>query len=363
VLGGMLPELHAYIDLPLMSAIVANYVSSHAGFQCDLTPWLLGSSGDDGGALVGQPLAPYAGGDSYVANDLEGTPIWSPDGTKVLLQERIYGPAQGSATVQSVLGSVPSRLLIAQLDVPRAKPVRVASSDVGSWAPSPRTFATGFDRPAHVTVPGKAAGTATLTYAGNILSSADSVTYDHFSDDGTTFADGTETIANPQILTTPVSLNADITISGAHHGFFRAKLTVGEGAGQTPSGPVESELDGARRGGLPKAGACPASLPHPAPLSVHSTVRRRRRGVQVVVRVSATIAGAGMNEAALDTRPVRGALVSLAGRQKRTSAGGRAVFALHQRRGGRRYGLRVGAGDTFEPVRTTVRVPGPGGGT
>ena len=362
VLGGMLPELHAYIDLPFMSAIVANYVSSHTGFQCDLTPWLLDSSGDHGGALLGQPLAPYAGGESYVANDLEGAPIWSPDGTKVLLQERIYGPAQGSGTVQSVLGSVPSRLSIAQLDVRPAKPLPVASSDVGSWAPSARTFNTGFDRPAHVTIPGKAAGTATLTYTGNILSSADSVTYTHFSDDGETFADGTETIDNPQILTTPVSLNADITISGAHRGFFRANLTAGEGAGQTPSGMVESELDGMQRSGLPKAGACPASMPHPVPLSVHSTVHRRGRGIRIVVRVSASIAGAGMNEAAFDTRPVRGAVVSLAGTRKRTSAGGRAVFTLRDRSGGRRYRLRASAGDTFEPARASVRIPGPGGG-
>ncbi|HWC85018.1 MAG TPA: hypothetical protein VG388_00665, partial [Solirubrobacteraceae bacterium] len=49
VLGGMLPEVHPYIDVPFMSAIVANYVSSHQGFQCDLTPWLMPAAGDDGG--------------------------------------------------------------------------------------------------------------------------------------------------------------------------------------------------------------------------------------------------------------------------------------------------------------------------
>lgn len=357
VLGGMLPEVHSYIDLPFMSAIVANYVSSHAGFQCDLTPWLLPSSGDDGGRLLGQPLAPYSGGNSYVANNLEGEPIWSPDSTEVLLQERLYGPQENGSVPQPVLSSSPSELLIAKLDLPPAKALPVISSDVGSWAPSPATAGTGFDHPAKVAIRGRGGGTATITYTGNILSSADSVTYEHFSDDGKSFADGTETINNPQLLTTPVSLSANITISGAQHGFFRANMTVGESAGQSPSGTVSSELDGVYRSGLPAVGACPHDLPHPVPVKARVAGRLYDRLERLVFRVTASIFGAGMNESEADTRPIQRATVVVAGHRLQTNAAGTAALSLPTGSRRRSYRVTVTAGDTFLPARLTVTVP------
>jgi hypothetical protein len=357
VLGGMLPEVHPYIDLPFMSALVANYVSSHAGFQCDLTPWLLDGSGDHGGSALGQPLAPYSGGDSYVANNLVGAPMWSPGGNEVLLQERMYGPPQGTGSLQPVLGSVPSRLLIAKLDLPPSKPLPVASSDVGSWAPSPATAGTGLDHPATVTVHGKATGTATITYTGDILSSVDSVTYTHFSDDGRSFADGTETIDNPQLLTTPVSLSARIAITGAHRGSFDASMTAGEGQGQAPSGTIESQFDGMTRTGLPAVGACPRSLPHPVRVIVRPTIHRGPHAATVVVGVSARIFGAGMNQLGTDSRPIDGAVVLIAGKRLVTHAGGSVAVVLPEAGRPRRYPLRVTAGDTFLPAHSTITIP------
>jgi hypothetical protein len=357
VVAGMLPELHPYIDLPFMSALVANYVSSHAGFQCDLTPWLLDGSGDHNGSALGQPLAPYTRGDSYVANNLAGAPMWSPGGDEVLLQERIYGPPQGTGSLQPVLGSVPSRLLIAKLDVPPSKPLPVASSDVGSWAPSPATAGTGFDHPATVTVHGKKTGTARITYTGDILSSADSVTYSHFSDDGTSFADGTETVDNPQLLTTPVSVRASIAITGAHYGAFTANLSVGESQGQAPSGTIESTFDGMSRSGLPPVGACPKSLPHPVPVLARATVVRGARVATVLIRVSAGIRGAGMNELGTDSRPIGGAIALLAGRRLVSNPEGLARTTLPEARKLRRYTLRVTGGDTFVPAERTITIP------
>jgi hypothetical protein len=59
------------------------YVSSRPGFACDLQPWLLPATGDRSGALVGQPLNPYGGGQTIAGNDLEGQQVWSPDSTRV----------------------------------------------------------------------------------------------------------------------------------------------------------------------------------------------------------------------------------------------------------------------------------------
>jgi hypothetical protein len=343
VLGGMLPEIHSFIDLPFMSAVVGNYVSTHDGFQCDLTPWLMGGSGDEDGSLLGQPIAPYDGGPSYVANNLVGAPMWSPDGRRLLLQEKLYGPSEGPTYIPTVLGSVPSRLMIATLDRPPARPIPVTGSDVGDWAPSASTAGTGLDRPANVTVPGKAAGTVSIAFAGNILSSEGTVTYKHYSDDGETFADGTQTISNPQILALPVTLDVDITISGAHRGFWRGHMDAG--GGKPPSGTIESEFDGHRVNGLPAVGACPQSLPRATPLQVHV---RRNRGNAIDVRVTASIHGAGRNEQLTDTRPVHGATVRLGGRRARTDARGRATLRLPRERG--RYRLAITAGDTFKPA-------------
>jgi hypothetical protein len=128
-------------------------------------------------------------------------------------------------------------------------------------------------------------------------------------------------------------------------------LTAGEAAGQTPTGTVESGLDGARRSGLPAAGACPASMPHPSPLVVHARVRR---GAFLVVRVGASVAGAGMNELARDTRPVQNATVAVGGKRVTTGRDGIATTTL---RAGRRYRLRVSAGDTFLATQSTVTIP------
>jgi hypothetical protein len=355
VLGGMMPELHAFIDLPFMSGVVGYYVSTHEGFQCDLTPWLLGSSGDHDGQLLGQPLAPYSGGPSYVANNLVGAPIWSPDGTKVLLQERIYGPPHGGAQ-ESSMGSVPNRLLIANIDRAPSKPLPTVSSAVGPWAAKPSTYGTAFDHPSVVTVAGKATGTAVITYVGNILSSHNTVTYRHYSDDGQTFADGTESITNPQTLAAPPTLRAAITITGKHHGYWRAQLTVG--ASQDPLGTVESELDGKHLSGLPRRGACPASLPRATPLVVHQGLRVRRGQPSVAVHVTATIFGAGLTETSADSRPVQDATVDVAGREVHTDANGFASLLLPTSPTPRRYTMLVTAGDTFLPARTTVEVRG-----
>jgi hypothetical protein len=220
-----------------------------------------------------------------------------------------------------------------------------------------RTAGTGFDHPTTVTIHGHAAGTATITYTGNILSSADSVTYNHFSDDGKSFADGTESINNPQLLATPVSLNANITVTGAHHGFFRANMTAGEGAGQTPNGTVESELDGLHRSGLPAAGACPRSMPHPTRVAARAVIRRGTAAARIAVHVTASIYGAGMDELGSDTRPIQAATVFVAGRRLSTDVAGVAKLSLPEGVRRRRYRLRVTAGDTFIAAQGTITVP------
>jgi hypothetical protein len=120
------------------------------------------------------------------------------------------------------------------------------------------------------------------------------------------------------------------------------------GGGKPPSGTIESEFDGHHVNGLPAVGACPKSLPRATPVQVRTKVVRQGRGRAIDVRVTASIHGAGRNEALTDKRPVHGATVRLAGRRARTDARGRVTLPLPTKHG--RYRLAITAGDTFEPA-------------
>jgi hypothetical protein len=351
---GLLSMLPDFIDLPTAAGAAGYYVSSHDGFQCDLTPWLLPATGDDDGALAGQPLGPYAGGPSYVANDFFGQPIWSPDGTRVLLDERLYGAPHGGGQ-EAYMGSAPSEVLIAHLGRRPARPLPTVSSIVGAWATTPATFNSGFATPGVVTVDGPHGGTATITYLGTLLGGHDSVSYHRYSSDGATFVDGSESIQNPSFLTSPQQWNADITVSGAHSGFMHASITW---HGEQTTGSVTSRLDGVTLSGPPKLGACPQRMPHPTRLSLHVRKRTVRHGTRVRLRITvrASIPGAGLTEQGVDSRPVQGAAVRVAGRVVHTGRRGVATVTLRPRRRARRVRVRVNAGDTFLARTMRVRI-------
>ncbi len=137
-LGGMLPELHPFVEGPLGAAIAGYFYSTYSGFQCSLSPWLLPSTGDAGGALLGQPLSTYAGGPAFTSNNLDGQQVWSPDGTRVLLQEQLFGPSTGTGQ-QAYMGSTPNRLDVAVLGRAPTAPLasRAPRSATGRRRPPP----------------------------------------------------------------------------------------------------------------------------------------------------------------------------------------------------------------------------------
>lgn len=91
--------------------------------------------GDRKATLIGQPLAPYKGGDILTANNLSSLSFWSPDSTRVLIQERLKDlPLENANDAIKQKGYSPNRLLIARIDQkPSITPVSVRS-EVGSWA-------------------------------------------------------------------------------------------------------------------------------------------------------------------------------------------------------------------------------------
>jgi hypothetical protein len=306
------------------------------GFQCDLSPWLLPASGDEGGTLVGQPLDVYSG-NATAGNNLSGQQIWSPDSTGVLLQERLRTrPPAGANADVAQKGLVPSRLTIARLGRAATRPGKVVSSAVGAWAPAATAWHGVLASGRTVVLPGPAAGAVTLQLAGDLSTTNSTATYQHYSEDGRSVVDGTLTISG----SSPWHIAGAITVSGAHSGTLNADLTVDNSISAahplpTRSGTFTTTYDGRASPALPALGPCYDRLPRRTPLQATA----RRSGQTVRVTVTADIAG--------DRRPVRNATVRIGGRAGTTDVHGRATLRTAGRA---RTRIAVRAGDTFVPA-------------
>lgn len=344
--AGLLPR-RSFVDYPISVNAAIYYVGHEEGFQCDLQPWLLPASGDREGRLLGQPLAPYEGGDLHPQNNVPGRGAWNPDSTKVALTEMSYTTGLG-----------PNRLLVAKLKRAATRPQPVVSSAVGAWARRPGDYKGTIDSNALlVTVHGLHSGRAFLSHAGTIVAGTFSVTYDRYSDDGETFVSGTERIVAPALAQAPAVNTADLVLTGARSGYMRANYTIGRLLGRpVASGGVDAMLDGYRLSGdIPRLGACPDKLPRTAPLELSASVEPGAGGTRfVTAQVHADSDPDGYAAGSFgDRRPVAGAVVTVAGQQADTGQDGRATVVVPAGSSGP---LVVGAtaGDTFTPTRVEV---------
>lgn len=339
-----LPEIEPFVEMPAFAALAPYYVSTWPGFQCDLSPWLLGSAGDRGGKLIGQPLNVYSG-NLTPGNNLSGQQFWSPDSRSVLLQERLRTkPPAGLNEQVEQKGLTPNRILIARIDRRPGRPQRIVSSGVGSWAPPPSSYAGTTGSGATVTVKGHGGGTADIAYRGNLAQGTWTATFHHYSRDGKTYVDGTYAVTGLNVGASYWTIKAGIKLTGRHTGSLDADLVINNGASPLPakSGTFTAVRDGKQAPPLPELGPCYDDLPAKSDL----TLKARPWGHGLVaVRVTADIHG--------DRRPVQSAVVSSGRRSVRTGASGRALLLL---RGHGPTRLTATAGDTFEPDTTTVRL-------
>lgn len=344
-----------FLTYPFFAAVAGYYVSSRTGFQCDIQPWLLDGEGEGQGG--GQPLAPYRGGKDIIGNNLAGYAFWSPDSTRVLVQERQLGdpPAQANAYVQQKSTS-PSRLLIARLDRKPTAPVPTVRTQVGDWAPSPQAFTGAFGMPGPTVVDGPGGGTATILRGGTVAGLAAHVVYRDYSPDGKTFINGSEAVQGSPVrvvLRYAAQLRAT-DAAGKQVGHADIDLSFQQkqhnpqphDEPSVVTGSAEAEFMGVAAKGIPEANPCPDDMPKPSTLRV----RARRSGRAAVrVTVSATVLGL--------ERPVRRATVRLAGRRVLTDERGVAVVRIPRRLTGATRAVAVSAGDTFDPGRTSIRLP------
>ena len=334
---GSLPLLNLYVS----AAAAVYYVSSFSGFSNDLQPWLL----PGGGGNPAQPLSPYHGGDVIAVNNIAGSPMWHPDGTRVLLQERMLTPPPGNAN-ERVLekGMAPNRLHIACLPGKPAACPPIEESEPGPWAAGLPGYRASADFAGQHELRGVAGGCVRLTIDGNLLRCDHRVRYEHFSNDGVHVLDGEEHVSgNTADLTwtqrfavtdetgTPLG-GTDIALR------FRAKAPAPPRniPPMTVTGRASSTWGGATRRGLPAFGPCPGRLPRPAPLLISVQAED-----QLEVFVSADICG--------KIRPVWGAKVTLGELVQCSGEDGMARFPV-PKPSATGWVIKADAGENFTPA-------------
>jgi hypothetical protein len=208
-------------------------------------------------------------------------------------------------------------------------------------------------------VHGLSAGIATIDYDNTkgLFAGSDAVVYRDYSDDGRDVVNGTYAIDDVILLTGPVTVDTDLTMTGSDGGSVHDHL-VFSGLTHLPAvtitGTATASYDGVTLSGIPAAPqACPDALPRPPRLHLVAHVAGHGRGLRVVAQVTASVDGAGANEALVDTRPVEDADVSMGAATVRTDAMGTATLSVAARHVGT-VTVRTTAGDTFVPTSTAV---------
>jgi hypothetical protein len=352
MLGGLLP-VRGFIDAPQVSIYASYYVAGPVDRQCDLQPWLLPAGGDDNAKLMGQPIQPYAGGDVHAANNVSGWPQWSSDGTEIALNTESY---------ETNL-SAPYLLIAHRTAAKATAPLRVVSSQPGSWAPSPEGYHGAIESEQPVVLHGLSSGTATVVYSGlGVISGDDSVVFDNYSDNGRDFVNGTSMITNPDILTGPIHIATDLTMTGSDTGYSHIDLTL-SGTDTTPvtaTGTAVTSYDGTTISGPPHTPApCPRALPRAPRMKLTARLERRARKHVIRAHVTAAVAGAGANEGGVDIRPVVDARITVDRASGHTDRNGDAVLAIPANPGGPAT-VAVHAGDTLAPASTRIDLPAAG---
>ena len=325
-----IPQIRAFTGLTFGAAIATHYVSTWTGFQCNLSPWLLPATGDEGGRLLGQPLDVY-GADLTAAANVTGRYVWSPDSTKVLLQEKTRTPPPAQ--------QVPNRLAIARLVREPTAAVRTSPSVVGNWAPPAAVYEGPLAKERTIVVPGNSGGTATIKYGGSLgHNAATMVDFRRFTDDGRTFVDGRIEMSS---LNKVWKLLGDVVVSGEHTGSLNMDLKL-DNAAELPvkQGTISATYDGKAAPPLPELAPCYDKLPRPSPLRLSVT----RKGNRVQAVVTADVYG--------DLRPVAGASVQVGALRAQTDRHGAASLELS---GPGDRTVTATAGDTF--VAATEPIP------
>ena len=302
--------------------------------RCMNERWLMDRSGQRG-SYAGQPVVTE---DDWVIRGWS----WFPDGTRALVAEERL-PNQIEPTDPF------ARLRLRILRFPARRPTQplpaVDLDDLDlSWT-VPYDDYVGL--PAlpipEARIPGRHAGAAIVAGAGTFATGAWSIRYENYSDDGSSFVDGTESLVTPLAPVT-ATWSADLTTRGAREGYLRGELVV-SGPGRF-AGDVESEVNGVRFQGVPVQDDCPGVRQAPLRLDALRATPLGFGLTLVSARVTAELPEDPIH------RPVRLATLEAGGRTALTDRFGRAHLIVRAGRG-EAIAVEASAGGFHSATATT----------
>jgi hypothetical protein len=204
--------------------------------DCYVDPWLLDRWFERGDYIGQRLLRPEDGWVSIEGN--AGGFGWSPDGTRIALIERRWrhGPVGQTRLRIATLAN--------RLPIEPARVVPIVPTPEPAWAIRYEDWIVP-DTSGVTVIPGRAAGTATLTNGlVTVLAGRLRVDYAGYSDDGETFLDGFERVRIP-FVTEGAEYEVDLVLSGRDAGSMRGNVFY-DFVNDVNRGIVTTELNGRR---------------------------------------------------------------------------------------------------------------------
>ena len=359
--GGQMPY-RDFIDAPAIAALADFTINNRNNLYCGGTAWLMPEAGDEGATLGGQPII-TGDPNARVTDNVNGWSMWHPKSTAFTMLLTTAGDNGGVYAK-----TTPPYTMIARLSSRKpSEPLPLGDSTIGAWAPAPEDYHGPYASTGTTTLKGPGGGTVTVDRSGvGITVGRWTATYNDYSEDGKTFLNGSRTITKPNLtFAQPAYVvidQADLTLTGEHTGSIKGDVTYQKDPRDPyvhAIGTMTSTYDGKAITGPSKwiqnkPGDCPEEnvLKQPKLETKAKRIGDRRWRVAV----TASVTGMGANQTATDTRPVRQATITGAGKNVRTKDDGTAIVTLPANRTGTTQ-LKVTAGNTLVPTTLTLPTP------
>lgn len=234
----------AFLDM--MTFPQLGRISLHNNRRCMNEQWLMDREGQRG-EYAGQPVVLS---DGWVIRGSD----WFDDGRRFVVTQQPFTPDAGGASDEGV------ELRIVTVDgldpTTPTDPVDLDHVGYEKWAVPYRSYVPAASRLlTQGRIRGRAAGWAAISNTGSFAAGTWTVHYHHYSDDGRTYLDGSESLTTPA-APLQATWAADLSMSGEHTGSMVGKLSIRYP--QAFTGDVRTEVDGQVWQGVPtQQTSCP----------------------------------------------------------------------------------------------------------
>lgn len=320
-----LVPIRNFASMQIIVGIFVVWISSWPGFQCDLSPWLISHVGDLNTSLIGQPLRIY-NEDETCGNNLAGYPFWNDN--EILLQGRLRKPVPSNYSESvKTKGLVPPKIMRVIIDKAFNRRKK-APTVIGDWAVNISDWKGVYENN-EINITDQI-GNINIKYYTSLFSKKTTVSFNNYSEDGTTFICGyidSNLELKPTINHTSF-LKINISISGENKGYILTNIT--RNINNSLEGTWISKYNKDVYSGIPEIGPCYEKLPKLTNMYIYQIKKK--------ICVFANIYG--------DERPIQNAKVfTLIGLYGITDKNGCININMNKKKP-----ITIIAGETFKPL-------------